>query len=59
MEGLYFKVEEDGRVVGRYKYVRASFLTRVLDSGSHWLTRPIVPNGLADGVDLFCGGPAR
>jgi hypothetical protein len=59
MEGLYIKVEEEGQVVGRYKYVRASFLTQVLDSGSHWLTRPIIPNGLADGVDLFAGGPAR
>ena len=54
-EGLYIKVEEDGRVVERYKWVRASFLTRVLDSGSHWLQRPIVPNQLAAGVDLFGG----
>jgi hypothetical protein len=53
MEGLYIKVEEDGRVVERYKYVRASFLTSVLDSGGHWLKRPIVPNQLRDGVDLF------
>jgi hypothetical protein len=53
MEGLYIKVEDAGRVVGRYKYVRASFLTTVLDSGTHWLRRPIVPNGLAPGVDLF------
>ena len=57
MEGLYIKVEEDGRVVDRFKYVRASFLTQVLDSGSHWLTRPIVPNALADGVDLFGDPP--
>jgi hypothetical protein len=55
MEGLYIKVEEDGRVVERYKYVRASFLTSVLDSGGHWLKRPIVPNRLRDGVDLFGG----
>jgi hypothetical protein len=55
MEGLYIKVEEGGRVVGRYKYVRASFLTAVLDSGTHWLARPIVPNKLAPGVDLFGG----
>ena len=47
MEGLYVKVEEDGRVVGRYKWVRRSFLTSVVDSGTHWLARPIVPNGLA------------
>jgi hypothetical protein len=53
MEGLYIKVEEDGRVVERYKWVRASFLTTVVDSGTHWLRRPIVPNGLAEDADLF------
>jgi RNA ligase len=53
MEGLYLKVEEKGRVVARYKFIRPSFVTAVLDSGSHWLDRPIVPNQLADGVDLF------
>jgi RNA ligase len=56
MEGLYIKVEEGGAVVGRYKFVRASFLTAVVDSGTHWLRRPIVPNALAAGVDLFGGG---
>ncbi|PKN44968.1 MAG: DNA ligase [Deltaproteobacteria bacterium HGW-Deltaproteobacteria-20] len=55
MEGLYIKVEEDGCVVERAKFVRASFLTVVLDAESHWLSRPIVPNGLRDGVDLFAG----
>jgi len=54
MEGLYIKVEQDGRVVSRYKYVRGDFLTAVLDSGTHWLNRPIIPNRLRDGVDL-CG----
>jgi hypothetical protein len=52
-EGLYLKIEEGGEVVERYKWIRASFLTSVLDSGSHWLARPIVPNQLADGIDLF------
>lgn len=47
MEGLYLKVEEEGRVVERFKWVRKSFLTSVVDSGTHWLARPIVPNGLA------------
>jgi hypothetical protein len=55
MEGLYLKDEEAGRVVARYKYVRASFLTAVVDSGGHWLKRPVLPNRLADGVDLFSG----
>jgi hypothetical protein len=53
MEGLYLKVEEGGRVVERYKWVRADFLTTILDSGTHWLRRPVVPNRLRDGVDLF------
>jgi hypothetical protein len=56
MEGLYVKVEEHGMVTGRYKYVRAGFLTAVLKSESHWLSRPIVPNRLADGADLFAEG---
>ncbi|MCB9568265.1 MAG: RNA ligase family protein [Myxococcales bacterium] len=53
MEGLYLKVEEEGRVVERLKWVRASFLSAILDSGSHWLSRPIVQNQLAEGVDLW------
>lgn len=44
MEGIYIKVEENGRVVDRMKYVRASFLQTVEESQSHWLDRPIVPN---------------
>lgn len=52
-EGLYIKVEEDGRVVERLKWVRASFLSAVLDAEGHWLDRPIVQNRLAPGVDIF------
>lgn len=44
MEGIYIKIEEDGAVVDRMKYVRASFLQTVEESQSHWLDRPIVPN---------------
>lgn len=55
MEGLYIKLEEGGRVGDRVKWVRYDFLTRVLDSGTHWLRRPIVPNRLREGVDLFGG----
>ncbi len=54
-EGLYLKVEEGGVVTERYKFVRATFLTQVLDSGSHWLARPIVPNLLRPDVDLYAG----
>jgi hypothetical protein len=55
MEGLYIKEEAGGAVVGRYKWVRAAFLQAVLESGSHWMSRPIIRNRLADGVDLFAG----
>jgi hypothetical protein len=53
MEGLYIKVEDGGTVRERYKFVRAGFLQTVIDSGSHWLDRPILPNHLREGVDLF------
>ncbi|HEY4355759.1 MAG TPA: RNA ligase family protein [Acidobacteriaceae bacterium] len=53
MEGLYIKWEEHGTVRGRYKFVRSSFLQAVEDQGEHWMDRPIEPNTLRDGVDLF------
>ncbi|HYZ83480.1 MAG TPA: RNA ligase family protein [Bryobacteraceae bacterium] len=53
IEGLYLKREENGVVTDRYKFVRPGFLQAVVDSGSHWMDRPIEPNGLLDGVDLF------
>jgi hypothetical protein len=52
-EGLYLKVEDDEKVIGRYKFVRPDFLQSILDSGSHWATRTILPNQLAPGVDIF------
>ncbi len=53
MEGLYIKVEAGDVVTERYKYVRSSFLTTILQSESHWLNRPIIPNVLRADVDLF------
>ncbi len=55
-EGLYLKAEQQGIVSGRFKFVRSSFLTAVVDSGEHWLNRRIVPNQLAGDVDLFAAG---
>ncbi len=52
-EGLYIKVEERGETVGRLKWVRSDFLQTITENESHWLSRPIVPNQLAAGVDLF------
>ena len=54
MEGIYIKVEENGEVVDRMKYVRASFLQTVEESQSHWLDRPIVPNRITVSIaELF------
>ena len=57
-EGLYIKVEDDMQVLGRAKWVRPDFVQTILDSGSHHSTRPVIPNGLAPGVDLYAPLPA-
>jgi hypothetical protein len=53
IEGLYIKAEEGGHVTERFKYVRPGFTQAVDDSGEHWLNRPVIPNQLREGVDLF------
>lgn len=50
MEGLYVKWEEDGIVKGRYKFVRNSFTSAIMDQETHWHDRPIIQNKLIDGV---------
>jgi len=52
-EGLYVKAETTDETVGRYKYVRDSFTNSILDSGTHWASRPITPNQLANGINIF------
>jgi len=54
-EGLYLKWEEDGVVRARFKFVRASFSQRVVDSGSHWMDRQLLKNALRPEVDVFAG----
>lgn len=56
-EGLYVKIEDDQRVLGRFKLVRPNFTQTILDSGSHHQRRPILPNGLHAGVDLYAEVP--
>ncbi|QTD45719.1 RNA ligase family protein [Ottowia testudinis] len=56
-EGLYLKVENEDFVEARYKWVRAGFTQTILDSGSHHLARPILPNLLASGADLYAPVP--
>jgi hypothetical protein len=53
MEGLYLKIEKDGETVGRYKWVHPDFVQTIIEGGVHWSQRPMIRNGLADGVDLF------
>lgn len=53
MEGLYIKWEEGGQVLGRYKWIRPNFVQAILESGTHWKARPIIPNQLRDGTDIF------
>ena len=54
MEGLYIKVEQNGQVIDRMKFVRSGFYQKVQSSNSHWLERPIIPNHLAiSHEDLF------
>lgn len=52
-EGLYVKIEDDERVVGRYKWVRSSFTQTILDAGTHHLARPMVPNALHPSADMY------
>lgn len=56
-EGLYLKVEADGRTLGRYKWVRADFVQAILASEKHHSEQPYVPNQLAPGVDLYVPRP--
>jgi hypothetical protein len=48
-EGLYIKVEEDGVVQARFKYVRAGFAASAGERDDHWLKRRILPNQLKVG----------
>ena len=57
-EGLYVKLEDDHQVLGRFKWVRPDFVQTILDSGSHHSTRPVIPNGLTPGADLYAPLPA-
>lgn len=52
-EGLYFKEETKDKVVDRFKFVRSDFHQAIQDSDGHWQDRPILQNGLQEGVDIF------
>jgi hypothetical protein len=52
MEGLYLRTEADGVVTGRAKIVRPEFVEKIVES-THWQQQTLVPNGLADGADIW------
>lgn len=45
-EGVYGKIEEDGIVVARFKWIREDFVRRIADGGRHWKSQVPVPNAL-------------
>lgn len=52
-EGLYLKLEGADHVRDRFKFVRADFLQAIEAADGHWHDRPILPNALSEGVDIF------
>ncbi len=53
MEGLYLKVEENGRAIDRCKYVHHGFQQVVSNSESHWMDRPFLPNSIREEIDIY------
>lgn len=52
MEGLYLRTEAEGRVTRRAKLVRPEFVEKVKQS-EHWQHQAMVPNLLAEGIDIW------
>ncbi|QDU64011.1 RNA ligase [Planctomycetes bacterium Pan216] len=52
MEGLYLRTEAHGVVTGRAKFVRPEFVEKIKQS-THWQRQRMVPNMLAEGVDIW------
>jgi hypothetical protein len=52
MEGLYLRIEAEGRVTGRAKLVRPEFVEKVRQS-EHWQHQSLVPNLLADDAEVW------
>lgn len=59
IEGIYIKIEKDGRVVDRLKWVRPGFLQTILSADEHWQSRFKVPNLLEAQTDVFPAYVAR
>lgn len=56
-EGGYIKIEEGDYTTDRYKWVRSDFVQIILDNDSHWLSRPLIPNGLVANSLFECPPP--
>ncbi len=57
-EGIYIKVETETETVDRYKFVRADFTNKIIESNKedgHWTNRPIIQNKLSDGAKILGG----
>jgi len=55
-EGIYIKVETENETIGRFKYVRADFVNKIIESNmedGHWTNRPIIQNQLSKQARLF------
>lgn len=52
MEGVYLRTEAEGVVTGRAKFVRGEFVEKIKQS-THWQQQTLVPNVLAEGVDIW------
>jgi hypothetical protein len=48
MEGVYVRIEDENKVIGRMKVVRPGFAKIRDDEGTYWLHRPIIPNQLRE-----------
>lgn len=51
-EGLYLKVEREGKTIARAKYVRPDFIHRVATS-EHWQKKPLERNVLLKDADIW------
>lgn len=49
-EGVYGKVEENGEVTLRFKWVRPEFVSGIVGGGRHWKDMALVPNGVVSEV---------
>lgn len=52
-EGVYLKAETAEHTIGRYKTVRPEFIQTIIDADEHHMDRRIIPNRLAEGVDIW------